>query len=138
MLLRTFLLFGTSVPALLLAQQSVPQPTLRLKSRIIAVTAEPTQLQLALPAQGRVHRIIQFTAAPTSDVVGALTAQGIAVVGAVPVNGLLVTLDSDHMQAAFPGLALADISSVLSDTLTGLGVQYVAPVDPFPAIRSAR
>lgn len=130
MLLRTFLLFGTTVPALLLAQSSVPQPSLRLKSRTIATATETARLQVTLPAQGRVHQIIQFGTAPTSDVVNALTAQGITVVGAVPVNGLLVTLDSDQLQAAFPGQALTDIASNLSDSLTAMGVGYVAPVDP--------
>ncbi len=130
MLLRTFLLFGTSVPALLLAQSSVPQPSLRLKSRTIATATETARLQVALPAQGRVHQMIQFGTAPTSDVVNALTAQGIVVVGAVPVNGLLITLDSDQLQAAFPGQALADIANTLNDSLTAMGVRYVSPVDP--------
>jgi hypothetical protein len=74
--------------------------------------------------------MIQFNAAPTSDTVAALAAQGIGVVGAVPVNGLLVTLDSDQLQAAFPGQPLADISNALNSTLISLGVHYVAPVDP--------
>ena len=130
MFLRTFLLFATSGATLLLAQQSVPQPSLRLKSRTIAIARETARLQIALPSQGRVHQIIQFGTAPTSDVVDALSAQGVAVVGAVPVNGLLVTLDSDQLQAAFPGQALADISNALSDTLNGLGVRYASPVDP--------
>jgi hypothetical protein len=146
MLLRTFLLFGTTVPALLLAQQTVSRPSLRLKSRTIVTTTatamDNARLVVALPAQGRVHEIIQFGSAPTSDVVDALNAQGIVVVGAVPVNGLLVTLDSDRLQAAFPGQAPADISNTLSDSLIGLGVRYASTVDPSdkisPAISAAQ
>jgi hypothetical protein len=97
---------------------------------------------VALPAQGQVHQIIQFSTAPTSDVVDALNAQGIAVVGAVPVNGLLVTLDSDRLQAASPGQTLSDISNALSESLAGLGVRYASPVDPSdkisPAISAAQ
>lgn len=85
-------------------------------------------MQLALPATGKVHRILQFGVPPTDDVVAALTAQGMAVVGAVPVNGLLVTIDVDQMQAGLAGPT--DLTSALNDTLLGLGVRYVAPVDP--------
>ena len=137
MLLRTFLLFGTTVPALLLAQSSVPQPSLRLKSRTIATSTDVARLQVVLPVQGRVHQIIQFGTAPTSDVVNALTAQGIVVVGAVPVNGLLITLDSDQLQAAFPGQALSDVANTLSDSLTAMGVRFVSPVDPSDKISPA-
>src|SRR5207244_764432 len=98
---------------------------LRLKSRTIATDADAPQIQVALPALGRVHRIIQFNTPPSSDVVDALTAQGIEVVGAVPVNGLLVTMDADRMQAAgFGGQRAADVSSSLNETLLGLGVHY--------------
>jgi hypothetical protein len=130
MLLRTLLLTVTFVPVLLFGQQPLAQPGLRLKTRTIATDSDTPQFQLALPAQGRVHRMIQFNTAPTSDTVTALTAQGISVVGAVPVNGLLVTLDADLLQIAFPGQPLADISSALNDTLVGLGVRFVAAVDP--------
>jgi hypothetical protein len=128
MLLRTFLLALTFVPNVLLAQQPSPQPGLRLKSRIIATDTE-AQMQLALPATGKVHRIVQFAVPPTDDVVAVLTAQGMAVVGAVPVNGLLVTIDVD-LESAIAGQVGTDVSSVVSDTLLGLGVRYVAPVDP--------
>ena len=137
MLLRTLLLTVTFVPVLLFGQQPLSQPGLRLKTRTITTATDTPVLQLALPALGKVHRLIQFNNVPTSDTVNALTAQGIVVVGAVPVNGLLVTLDTDLLQAAFPGQSVADISNSLSDTLIGLGVRFVAPVDPSDKISPA-
>ncbi len=130
MLLRTLLLTVTFVPVLLFGQQPLAQPGLRLKTRTITTDTDTPQLQLGLPTTGSAHRLIQFNTPPTSETVDALTAQGIVVVGAVPVNGLLVTLSANRMQAAFPGQAMADMSSVLNDALVGLGVRFVAPVDP--------
>jgi len=141
--LRTFLLTVTFVPVLLFGQQPLAQPGLQLKSRIIATDGDAPQMQVALPALGTVHQILQFNTPPTSDTVNALTAQGIVVVGAVPVNGLLVTMDAARMQAAFSsqaavaGQAAADVSSTLSDTLVSLGVRYMAPVDPSDKISPA-
>ena len=134
--LRTLLLTVTFVPVLLFGQQPLGQPGLQLKSRIIATDGDAPQMQVALPALGKVHQILQFNTPPTSDTVNALAAQGIMVVGAVPVNGLLVTIDAARMQAALAsqaaaaGQAAADVSSTLSDTLVSLGVKYMAPVDP--------
>jgi hypothetical protein len=134
--LRTLLLTVTFVPVLLFGQQPLAQPGLQLKSRIIATDGDAPQMQVALPAVGTVHQILQFNTPPTSDTVNALAAQGIMVVGAVPVNGLLVTMDAARMQA-FAGQAAADVSSTLSDTLMSLGVRYVAPVDPSDKISPA-
>jgi hypothetical protein len=83
-----------------------------------------------MPLDGSVHLILQFNTPPDSGVVEALAAHGVVVVGAVPVNGLLVTIHPDLVQRAFLGQQVADVSSTLRDALRGLGVRYAAPIDP--------
>lgn len=127
---RTLLLAVPFVPVLLFAQKPVAQPGLLLKSRTITADGNATPVRISLPASGKVHEMIQFSQAPTQDLVAALGAQGISVAGTVPVNGLLVTLDAGRLGSAFPGVAMTDIVSNLSDSLVSLGARYAAPVDP--------
>jgi hypothetical protein len=76
-------------------------------------------MEMVIPA-GRVHRIVQFSSAPTQETIDALAARGIAVVAAVPVNALLVTLDGDSSDP-FAALDLTYLGSLdASDKISPL------------------
>ncbi len=109
---------GLVVPALLLAQNA----TLHLKTRSITPDAATPQAVLDVPPAGvKVHRIVQFDAPPTQDLLDRLAALGIGVSGAVPENGLVLVLDGQKMGDA---VALGDAP------LSGLGVRYLSDLEP--------
>ena len=82
------------------------QPPLRLK-------IPPTQPEVyqEFPASGRIHIIVQFPNLPTPDTLLALVSRGAVLVGYVPDNGLLITVDHNV-------------------SLTGMGVYYAGSLSP--------
>src|SRR5437763_3646748 len=106
-------LSNLTITLVLIATAASAQEPLRLKTRLLIPDASAPQMEVAAPT-GRVHRVVQFASAPTAEMMDALTARGITIVGAVPVNGLLVTLDSDSISAAAGPDAPADTSGVFA------------------------
>lgn len=102
--LPAFLLLAV-VPAL-------AQTVLHLKTRSIVPPAGAAVEAVDSPVRfDKGHLILQFDHPVSPDLIGALEALDVHVMGGIPENGVLVTLSRRVM-------------------LTGLGVVYAAPVDP--------
>jgi hypothetical protein len=89
-LLRLCLALALPLPGLL------AQSPLRLKTRLIETSQMRTSAvtEVASPVLfGRGHLLLQFDGPPTPDVIAELKSRGVTVLGDVPENGLLVSLD---------------------------------------------
>ena len=95
----------------LLSAQSV----LHLKTRDIQTDPAQTVVEIASPAPGVGHLLLQFRERPTAATIAALERRGIKVLSDVPENGLLVSLAG-------------------SANMRRLGVQYTAPLHPHDKI----
>ena len=91
---------------------ALPQGMLRLKTRVIETDPSASVAELASPnPSGRGHLVMQFRERPTAETVAALERRGIRVLGDVPDNGLLVSVDRTARIGRF-------------------GVHYTASIDP--------
>ncbi len=101
-----------SLILLLAAGACFGQPVLRLKTRQIKGDSTHIVAQADTPAPLRAgHLILQFREPPTPETLAELQARGVMVLGGIPENGLLVTLDR-------------------SVSLEGLGAIYAEPLAP--------
>ncbi len=101
------LIVGMAVNSLAAAQ-----PVLHFKTREIRSTRTDAVSELNSPVRnGRGHLVLQFEHAPDAAVLAALASRGITVLGDVPVNGVLVSLEGR-----------ADV--------VGLGIIYADRFDP--------
>lgn len=101
-----------SLILLLAAGICFAQPVLRLKTRQIVGDLTHIVAEADTPAPLHAgHLILQFAQIPTADTVAELQARGVTVLGAIPENGLLVTLDRRV-------------------SLEGLGAIYAEPLPP--------
>jgi Matrixin len=97
--------------ALFLSLGALPGQTLNLKTRRIEPSAMHVSELRAAGLLTREHLLIQFDQPPSSATVATLKQRGVTVLGDVPENGLLVSVDR-----------LVNVR--------GLGVRYARPLDP--------
>lgn len=90
---------------------AVAQPYLNLKTRRIDTSAAEPVTEIRPRALGRRHLLLQFNQPPTPETVAELKRRGVSVLGDVPDNGLLVSVDRRV-------------------SIANLGVRYAAPLDP--------
>jgi Matrixin/Glucodextranase, domain B len=91
---------------------SSAQSVIHLKTRNIVTDPTASIAEIASPnPTGRGHLLLQFGERPTAAVVRALLLRGVKVLGDVPDNGLLVTVDSPT-------------------NIAGLWAHYAAPIQP--------
>jgi len=112
------ILLATVVPALLAAQPfapGLPQPELHFKTRLLNTSSTRSgpssidETDSPLPS-GRGHLVLQFDSPTTPALTAELAARGVRILGDVPENGLLVSLDRRV-------------------NLRGLGVRYQGALD---------
>jgi hypothetical protein len=96
----------------LLAPAAAAQPVLRLKTRIVETDPLERVAEIASPnPNGPAHMILQLRDRPTQATIAALAERGIAVLGDVPDNGLLVSVTG-------------------AASLAGLGVRFAETIPP--------